>query len=90
MKVYVITIDDVYDYEGFTHKPFVLTTMEGAMRKLREYREEVIADLKENENDDWEEDEFTEESTKFSFYPDGYWGTSHWDAKIDEVEVEEV
>ena len=89
MKVYAITISDVYDFEGFPHKPIVCKTKRDAMVELRELRERVLIDLKENGNDDWIEDEFNENSECFSFYPDGEWGTSHYDAFISEVEVKE-
>lgn len=91
MKLFIITISDVYDYEGFHHAPIVCKTKEEAMKKLRELRETAKAELTDNGNDDWEwEDEvFNEKSECFSMYPDGYWGTSHYDAVIDEVEVED-
>ena len=89
MKVYVITISDVYDYEGFHTTPIVCTTKERAMQKLRDLRDSAKAELISYGNDDWVEDDFNEESERFSMYPDGSWGTSHYDAVIDEVEVEE-
>lgn len=89
MKVFVITISDVYDYEGFHHSPIVCKTKEMAMRKLRELHDSAKSELVEYGNDDWCEDDFTEESECFSMYPDGSWGTSHYDAVIDEVEVED-
>lgn len=91
MKVFVITISDVYDYEGFHHLPIVCATKEMAMKRLRELREDAKSMLIDNGNDDWEfeDDVFNEKSKSFSMYPDGYWGTSHYDAVIDEVEVKE-
>lgn len=89
MKVYVITISDVYDYEGFHTAPIVCTTKERAMQKLRDLRDSAKAELIGYGNDDWVEDDFNEESERFSMYPEGSWGTSHYDAVIDEVEVEE-
>lgn len=89
MKVYVITISDVYDYEGFHHAPIVCTTKEKAMKELRDLRDISKKELAAYGNDDWVEDDFNEESECFSMYPDGEWGTSHYDAVIDEVEVEE-
>ena len=91
MKVFVITISDVYDYEGFHHLPIVCATKEMAMKRLRELREEAKSMLIDNGNDDWEfeDDVFNEKSESFSMYPEGYWGTSHYDAVIDEVEVKE-
>ena len=89
MKLYIITISDVYDYEGFHHAPIVCKTKEDAMRKLRDLRDNAKSELIDNGNYDWVEDEFTNESECFSTYLDGQWGTSHYDATIDEVEVED-
>lgn len=91
MKVFVITISDVNDYEGFHHAPIVCTTKEQAMKRLREIREDAKFMLLDNGIDDWETEDwlFNEKSESFSMYPDGEWGTSHYDAVIDEVEVEE-
>lgn len=88
-KVFVITISDVYDYEGYPHAPIICRSKESAMKQLRELRDEVKSQLEENGDGDWLEDEFNENSTCFSMYPDGYWGTSHYDARIDEVKVED-
>ena len=91
MKVFVITISDVNDNEDFHHAPIVCTTKEQAMKRLREIRDDAKFMLIDNGIDDWEteDDFFDEESESFSMYPDGEWGTSHYDAVIDEVEVEE-
>ena len=84
MKVYVLTIDEVYDYEGFHHPPRIFTDKQKALDALHD----TYIDVKK-EFDDWEEDDYTEGDTCFSMYPDGEWGTSHYDARVDEVEVEE-
>ena len=90
MKLYIITISDVYDYEGFRHAPIVCKTKEDAMRKLRDLRDNAKAELIDLGNDwEWEDDVFSEKSDRFSMYPEGSWGTSHYDAVIDEVEVED-
>ena len=89
MKLFIITISDVYDYEGFHHAPIVCKTKEEAKQKLRDLREINKAELIAYGNDDWVEDDFNEDSECFSMYPDGEWGTSHYDACIDEVEVED-
>ena len=89
MKVYVLTIDDVYDYEGFSHKPRVFTDKEKALNALYKEYLDAKEDLAKNGNDDWEEDPYKSGDECFSMYPDGYWGTSHYDGRVDEVEVEE-
>lgn len=84
MKVFVLTISDVYDYEGFPHNPRVFTDKKKALDALHN----AYLDAKK-ENGHWEEDDYTKGDTCFSMYPDGYWGTSHYDGRVDEVEVEE-
>lgn len=88
MKVYVLTIDDVYDFEGFKHAPRVFTDKRKALNALYEEYKESKKMLKDNGNDDWIEDDYKEGDSCFSMYPDGYWGTSHYDGKVDEVEIE--
>ena len=89
MKVFVLTIDEVYDYEGFSHTPMVFTNKDKALDALHELYEDTKIELAENGDDDWMEDDYKKGDECFSLYPDGYWGTSHYDARVDEVEVEE-
>lgn len=89
MKVFVLTIDEVYEYEGFSHKPMVFTNKDKALDALYELYEDTKKELAENGDDDWMEDDYKKGDSCFSLYPDGYWGTSHYDARVDEVEVEE-
>lgn len=79
MKLYIITIDEVFDFEGFYHKPLVFLTKKEARaefdRLVREARKEYP--------------DFTVDKGKrsVSIYEDQSWGKSHFDAIIDEVEV---
>lgn len=84
--LYIITIDEVYDFQGFSHKPQVFKEKADAMKTLRELRENAKAELADECNDEDYWSEVTSES--FSIYPEGEWGTTHYDARIDEVEVE--
>ena len=89
MKVFVLTIDEVYEYAGFSHKPRVFTDKDNALDALYELYKDTKEELSKNGDDDWVEDDFKKGDSCFSLYPDGYWGTSHYDARVDEVEVEE-
>lgn len=82
MKIFIITIDDVFDYEGFSHDPIVKMSEEEA----REQLESLYLSAKETYTDEFDSEERSD--TSFSLFPDGYWGTSHYDARISEVEVE--
>jgi hypothetical protein len=88
MKVYVLSISDVYDYEGFPHTPKVFTDKKKALNALHKEYKEAKQMLKYNGNH-WEEDPYRKGKTRFSMYPEGSWGTSHYDGRVDEVEVEE-
>jgi len=84
MKLYIITIDDVYEFESFHHDPIVKLTKTEARKEL--------AGLKAEAKDTYKGqfDECTSTKDSFSMYPQGYWGTSHFDARIDEVEVPDI
>ena len=82
MKIFIITIDDVFDYEGFHHDPIVKMSEEEA----REQLENLYLSAKETYTDEFDSEERSD--TSFSLFPDGNWGTSHYDARINEVEVE--
>ena len=79
MKIHIITIDEVFDSVGFTHKPLVFLTKKKACaefnRLVRKARKEYP--------------DFTVEkgSRSVSIYKDGYWPDFHFDAIIDEVDV---
>ena len=89
MKLYVLTIDDVYEYEGWSHKPRVFTDKDKALDALYQEYVDGKKELEEQGNDDWLEDDYKKGGSCFSMYPDGSWGTSHYDGRVDEVEVEE-
>ena len=89
MKIYILTIDELYECEGYSHKPRAFTDKNKALNELHEEylsKKEAIA---KQEGKNWDEDEFKKGDTKFSLYPAGNWGTSHYDGKVEEVEVEE-
>ena len=84
MKLFIITIDDVYEFEGFHHDPIVRLTRTEARKELARLKAEAKDTYK------GQFDECTGTRDSFSMYPQGYWGTSHFDACIDEVEVPDV
>lgn len=79
MKLYIITIDEVYDYEGFHHAPKAFPSFE----KAKEHFDELYKDARKEL--DWDSESRGERS--FSLYPDGSWGRCHYDAIIDEVDM---
>ena len=82
MKLYIITIDDVNDFQGFHVTPIVKLTRKEARKELASLKRSA----KETYKGEYDKED-PADPDKFSIYPDGYWGTSHYDAHIDEVEV---
>lgn len=81
MKIYIVRIDDVADYETLHHDLEAFYKKDDAKKRF----DEILADAKsEDWLDDWETEE-TEDS--FSAWPNGEWGTDHYEITIEEVEV---
>lgn len=82
MKLYIVSVDEVFDFEGFWHKPLVFLTEKGARaefnRLVRKARKEYPG--------------FTVDKGKHSvsIYEDQSWGKSHFDVIIDEVNVKDI
>lgn len=81
MKIYIITISELYDLGDFPHPPIVKTDRAEAIRALDDLKSSAIEEYRQ----EFDGMESTEAS--FSLYPEGYWATSHYDARIDEIEV---
>ena len=79
MKIYIISISDVYDYVGYHHSPFVYLKKKEAIKKL--------AELKKSARKCYPDFKLENGKESFSLYEDGRWGTSHYDAIIDTVEI---
>lgn len=81
MKLYIITISDVYDFEGFHVAPIVKTSLAAARKELNR----LYKSAKESYEGQYDQQEKSKDS--FSLCPEGCWGTSHYDAVIDTVDV---
>ena len=81
MKVFVITIDDVYDCATNSHAPEVYADGEKAKSRLK--------DLYDIVKDDMDGDEYIHEvsESEISIYEDGRYSENHYTAHISEVEV---
>lgn len=82
-KVYIITIDEVYDFENFLHDPMVFADEQ----KAREEFERIKANAKEEYKDKYEEVE--EGDTYFEMYAEGYFSEGHYAVHLYEKEIEE-
>ena len=77
---YVITFDDVDDYNEYHHIPYAFNKKEDAIQKLNELFDD--ADSKITLSWVREKDEMS-----FSFYENGYYCSNHYCAYIDVVEL---
>lgn len=81
MKIYIVRVDDVADYATLHHDLEAFYKKEDAKKRY----DEILNDAKsEDWLDGWEVEE-TEDS--FSAWPDGEWGTDHYEITIEEVDV---
>ena len=79
-KVYVIVIEEVWDYCHYPHEPVVFSKLEDATKHLNDIYNSACIEL-----DFADTTERTE--TSVEIYKYGYYSTDHWSATIHEVEV---
>ncbi len=82
MKLHIITISDVNDFVDYPAKPIVCLSKTEARKELARLKRSA----KETYGDQYNSED-PAHPDRFSLYPDEEWGTSHYDARIDEVEV---
>ena len=82
MKLYIITINEVCDFVNYDHAPVVCFTMKEAKKELSS----IFKDAKKEFED--EDVEIDRGKKSFSIYLKGSWSESHYEAVINEVEVE--
>lgn len=82
-KVYIITIDEVYDFENFHHEPMVFADE----KKAREEMARIINEAKEEYKNKFNEVE--EGETYFEMYAEGYFSEGHYAVHLYEKEIEE-
>ena len=86
-KMYVLISDELFEFEQMYHAPRLFKSKEQAKAAFKQLYERILKENEENEAD-WTTD-YDEDNLSFSSYPEGWWGTSHYDAHVDEVEVED-
>lgn len=82
MKLYIITIEDVYDGSSEHTTPIVKTSLEEARQRLTELYNHAFQ-LYEDQFDI-----FDKSDNCFEMYEEGYYSQNHYSAVIDEVEIE--
>lgn len=82
MKVYVITIDEAYDFEKFNHAPEVFRVFDDARRRF----EDIVALAKTEFKDcGWEE---SQGDNFYEAWEEGYWATNHYSVTVHTVELQ--
>lgn len=75
-QIYIITIDEVFDFEGFAHTPQAFSNEADARKEF----DRIVANGKEMaEKEDYEYDLYRDSA---SFYKDGEWAQYHFDVKL--------
>ena len=81
MKLYIISIEDVYEGSSEHKVPIVKTSLEEAQQKLTELYNNAVQLYGE------QFDSFDKEDNYFEMYEMGYYCQNHYSAVIDEVEI---
>lgn len=82
MKIYIITIDDVYDYEIAYHKPLMLFSRKSVDNAIKQ----IKADAKRTFPKDWVLS--NSKSGGFELYLDGEYSTNHYAVSVFDYDVE--
>ena len=88
MKLYIIVIDEVYDYQQYRHAPVIRLTKDEASKELVRLRNEVLRNY-ENDLGEGMRDSYTK-GESFEVYLDGEYSVTHYNATIHEVEVDGI
>ena len=82
MKLYIISIEDVYEGSSEHKVPIVKTSIEDARQKLTELYNDAVKLYGE------QFDSFDKTDDYFEMFVMGYYCLNHYSAVIDEVEVD--
>jgi hypothetical protein len=88
-KVYVVTIDDVFDWDKEYHQPRVFSKKEDAIRYIKESYEEINDACYEYDEDTYIFD-YEEGCCYACIYDDEEWAITHWEISMDECEIDNV
>ena len=84
MKLYIITVEDIYEFDSEEHDPIVRTSRKEARKVLNT----LYRSGKECYQDQY--DVFEKSPDSFSMYLDGNFGTGHYCASITAVDVPNI
>lgn len=84
MKLYIITVEDIYEFDSEGHEPIVRTSKKEARKVLNQ----LYRSGKECYQSQY--DTFEKDKDSFSMYEDGRFGEGHYCASITTVEVPNI
>lgn len=84
MKLYIITVEDIYEYDSEHHEPIVRTSLKKARKELNM----LYRSGKECYQNTY--DTFEKSPNSFSMYTMGIYGESHYSGIINVVEVPNI
>lgn len=84
MKLYIITVEDIYELDSEHHEPIVRTNIKSARKELNM----LYRSGKECYQSQY--DTFEKSRNSFSMYSMGQFGDSHYSAVIDTIEVPNI
>ena len=82
MKVYVITVEDIFDYDSTHREPIIKLTKKEAVSTMRALAKEAKPDFKNIPDMVYESG-----PTSIQMYPEGYYGENHFSVTIDCLDV---
>ena len=85
--VYVVTIDDVVDWNKEYHRPRVFSKREDAIKCFKESYEEIKNELFDEDRYIFEYDEGCYTAC---IYDDGRWASDHWEIGINVCEIDNI
>ncbi len=91
-KVYVVTINEVSDFEQFDHTPVVFSKREDAEKYLAQAKKEAIEDYEPDDKGESEEEcgmcISADQPDYFALYEGNSWSETHYEVTIDECEIQ--
>ena len=86
MKIWVITYDEVCDFENFPQRPIAFKDESEARKMMERIKEDILSDYADNlQDDDWV---FDESADCLEVYEDGRYSENHFSAVLNEIEVQ--
>lgn len=86
-KIYLVCLEEVFDYEDFQPKHAAFRKEEDAKRRFQEWKNEALREYKVEENEEaWIQEGNGE--TFWSLYVEGDYVNTHVNIRLKELEIE--